>query len=667
MEQWRLYTSDLRKTDCMIKKGSLIPDNLFHLAVEVWILNGMGQLFLLQRSNKKRFHPGEWECLGGSAIEDESFVETALREIHEEIGLTVLLEELIECGYEVRNKHIVMTYILHKNFSIDAITLRSEEIQQASWFTIQEFEELQHNTFVKFLIRRYEKYVKETLYRDLLTIKPASIIRLTQTKDFLIAPKRGLPHTGFRPDNSDFFFPLRELNNCFSTYGRSLSLLPLEHSDYDNNVGGGSPMKSKPFPGVKDTVAQLLDSEQLSQYPMAAGDETIRKQVLAYLKQEDFSEQLTEKNIIFTSSTTQAFTLLCRLLLRPYDVVLFEAPTYGLFTFMPERAGGITRFIPLKEEDRWIIESERLAQAIDQINTELNQSYRNQVGYAPKVVAVYQSNPHNPIGRVISPNDREKLWAILSVCHQKGVFYIDDMLYKDLSYKKKVFPAMGIKGFESDVIALLGVSKAYGLAGIRSGMIVADEIIVRGIRNLLFQTMDSPSHLQAVILGSVFNSSVQRAESYSVYFKPILAEYQHRFALLKAGLNGLDDISSAEERRFIQADLAHYYPNVMDQEQWLQGVPDIRIVRGTEPESGFFAIADMTALIGKSYRGTILRTEEDILSYLYQSMNIKYITGGSIAWPNRSQCIARISFAAERDELIFFVQCLRKAIIRLES
>lgn len=666
MEQWRLYTCDLTKTDFLIEKWAPIPKGLYHLAIEVWILNGKGQMFLVQRSDNKRFHPGEWECIGGSVIGDETFSQAAIREIGEEIGLTVSGDELMECGYEVRNRHIVMTYILRRDFPVQAVTICANENQRAAWFSIQEFEVLQKDCFVHFLNRRYDKYVKEEVYRDLLTTKPASITRLTQEKEHLIAPKRGLPYTGCRPDNSDFFLPVRELNDIFMMYGQSLPLLPTEHEDYDNNMGGGSPMKAKPFPGVREAVMKILDSDQLSQYPMAAGDENIRRTVLGYLKQESFSKTLTEKNIIFTSSTTQAFTLLCRLLLRPYDVVLFESPTYGLFTFAPERVGGITRFIPLNRKSHWTIESQCLAETIDQINDELNRNHATKLGYAPRVVAVYQSNPHNPIGRVISHDDREQMRAILSVCHEKGVFYIDDLLYKDLSFHKDVLPAMCIEGFESDVIALLGVSKAYGLAGIRSGMIVADEIIIRGIRDLLFQTMDSPSHLQAVILGTIFNNSPRRAENYYEYFTPILEEYQKRFALLKAGLNGINDIPSLDDRKMIMDTLARYYSNIDDQRMWINGIPGVQIVPGTEPESGFFALVDITALLGKTFMGNVLHTEKDILCYLYQSMKIKYITGGSIAWPDKSQCIARISFAAERDEIIFFVQCLREAVTRLE-
>lgn len=666
MEKWRLYTEKLEKTNIYVSKGESIPEGFYHMAVEIWIINSDGDLLLVKRSKMKKFHPNEWECIGGSAINDETFLEAAIREICEEIGIKISSDELEECGYEVRTKHIVMTYFLYKNMQLEDIRISKNEIESVKWYNVYEFEQLiKSKAFVKFLIRRYQKYIKDRVYEIILTKKPLSIQNLATRKKELISPKRGLPDTGARFDGSDFMEPLKSIEDAFEIYSRELPKIEVDHEDYDNNVGGGSPMQTKPFPGVKEAVDKLLDSTVLSQYPMAAGDSKIRQKVLGYLVDEGFSDCLTDNNIIFTSSTTQAFSLLCNLILRPYDVILFEAPTYGLYTFIPERYGGITRFIPLTYTQCWIIDSEELAKLIDAINDELKDTYASKLAYCPKVVAVYQSNPNNPIGRVISYENREQLKNILKICHDRSVLYIDDLLYMDLSFDKKPYPAMSISGYESDVITFLGVSKSFGLAGIRSGMIVADDVIIRGIRNLLFQHMDSPSHLQAVILGEIFNNSIERKQKYTEYFKPILQEYKIRYFLLKAGICGIETISE-DRREVIQCEVFQEIYQVEEQKNWLQGIEGISIINGTEPEAGFFALLDFTNLKGKHYQGTTIKTEEDALYYLYKTMKIKYITGKSIAWPDQSQWVARVNYAIERKEIIFFVQCLKNAILQLE-
>ena len=299
-------------------------------------------------------------------------------------------------------------------------------------------------------------------YYSLLKDKPYSIQQIARRKRKLIVPKEGMPDTGTRPDGSDFFDAAMELKVLNEETDPSFQT---EHPEYNNELGGGDPMKSIPFPGVIDAVTELLNSNILSQYPTPEGDYEVRNKVLRYLKQENFSNKLTEDNIIFSVSTTHAFNLVCTLVLRPYDVVLFEAPTYGLFTFSPERVGGITRFFPLYESENWSFEPHRLEKLIDQINEELRVSYKDILNYEPRVSMIYQTNPQNPIGRVISKQDIKQLRDVLSVCHNKGVLYVDDLIYKDLSYGKDVFPAMGIRGAAVATVAgyLLSMILAFAL------------------------------------------------------------------------------------------------------------------------------------------------------------------------------------------------------------
>jgi mutator protein MutT len=55
------------------------------------VLNEAGQMLLLRRSATDPFHPGTWDLPGGRAEIDEDIHMTAIRETHEETGLSVQL------------------------------------------------------------------------------------------------------------------------------------------------------------------------------------------------------------------------------------------------------------------------------------------------------------------------------------------------------------------------------------------------------------------------------------------------------------------------------------------------------------------------------------------------------------------------------------------------
>src|SRR5699024_2721722 len=97
-----------------------------------------------------------------------------------------------------------------------------------------------------------------------------------------------------------------------------------------------------------------------------------------------------------------------------------------------------------------------------------------------------------------------------------------------------------------------------GLASIRSGMVVANKIIIRAIRNKIFQTMDSSPVLQGRALAGAFNASERRKKEYNSYFNPIVEEYKYRLELLKVLINGIDFIEDSNLKAQIEKDIRNY-------------------------------------------------------------------------------------------------------------
>ena len=347
----------------------------------------------------------------------------------------------------------------------------------------------------------------------------------------------------------------------------------------------------------------------MSEYPLAAGDEVARKEIVEYLLKEGFKSPriLNENNIIFTVSSTQAFNIIMKVIARPYDVILMTGPNYGLFTFVPERSVGATvEILPLDENDDWYVNPQKLEARIIEINKKLAEKYNGKLNYTPKVVAFLNENPHNPLGKVMNNNNRELLDQIGEVCLRNGVFVIDDIIYRDLTFDREnlSLPMASNEKYFDNTITMTGLSKCYGLAALRSGMIVANEGIIRGIRNYIFQTMDSSPILQGKALAAAFNASSLRYEEYDNYFNPIIKEYKYRLELLKALIEGLDSIDDKKTREAIELDIKNYASNNFNVFDLMEGIPNVHFVNNSMPESGFFALLGYTSLRGKAAAGT---------------------------------------------------------------
>ena len=483
---------------------------------------------------------------------------------------------------------------------------------------------------------------------------------------------RGLPNLGKNNITEAFSPEVQRIYNAFELYGNELYVLENERTRNicSRSLGGGSPMKTPMFPLCKEALEKVLIEDNLSDYPMAAGDEESREIITEYLIREGFEseEGVNKDNIIFTVSTTHAFNMISKIIARPHDVILMTGPNYGLFTFIPERISGATiEILPLSEEDDWYVNPSKLAIRIDEINAELKKKFTD-LSYAPKVVAFLNENPHNPLGKVISEKNKEILEGIGDVCLEKGIFIIDDLIYRDLSYDRENLakPMASYKKYFDNTISLMGLSKSYGLASIRSGMIVANESIIRGIRNIIFQTMDSTPVLQGKALAGAFNISERRDKEYKKYFEPIIQEYKYRLNLLKALIRGLDTIENPTLKRKIEEDIKLYATgyNLIDIEE---GIPNVDFANKTIPDSGFFEMLDFTALKNKtSESGRIISSEEELLKYMYEEEKIKLILGQSISWPNKEQLIGRVTTALSREDLVEYFGAMNKCLRKLK-
>lgn len=89
MELWDLYTYDRQSTGLLHRRGDPIPDGLCHIVVHVWLRNQKGEYLISQRSADRQEYPLMYECVAGSVLAGEDSRSAAVREVFEEVGITL--------------------------------------------------------------------------------------------------------------------------------------------------------------------------------------------------------------------------------------------------------------------------------------------------------------------------------------------------------------------------------------------------------------------------------------------------------------------------------------------------------------------------------------------------------------------------------------------------
>ena len=86
--------------------------------------------------------PGEWAATGGSVQAGEEPLTTAVRELSEELGLTVLPEELQYCLMVRRKDAFCYVYLLKKEIPVEELTLQECEVAAAEWMTVEKMDRM---------------------------------------------------------------------------------------------------------------------------------------------------------------------------------------------------------------------------------------------------------------------------------------------------------------------------------------------------------------------------------------------------------------------------------------------------------------------------------------------------------------------------------------------
>ena len=511
-----------------------------------------------------------------------------------------------------------------------------------------------------------------------MIIKSSAIDRLLQQNPNLGERRFGLPEVGGRYDGDSFNPTVQEIADAIEYYGfevrdDDITTIP------DIDLGSGNPTKYPPFPMAIDEMKKSLDS-YMYKYPYTEGSDDIRKVLLDYIEKEGFinttpynysdidDNGLCVHNITFLPSTSIAFNMVVSIISKPGDVVLVTGPNYGLFTIRAERAGAEVEILPLSKEDHFLVNPEKLANKIDEINESLQKVYNRRKGYIPRVVAFVNANPNNPTGKVMGEKNASLLKEIGEVCLKRGVFIIDDLVYRDLTFDADNLakPIATIPGMFRNTISLFGLSKSYGMASLRAGFVVADEVIIRELINRIFQGMDSAPDIVGRALAGAFNVRPERDAIYQDYFSKLRIIYQKKYQLLKALVEGIDSIKDISAKKKIQEKISNQISDPVLLEQTLEGLPYTKFPDNLEPESGFFAILDFTKVRGMKYKNMIINTERDLLTFFYRTYRTRFLVGQSISWPYPNELVGRVTFAIEDNLIISALSQMNQSLHLLE-
>ncbi len=165
-------------------------------------------------------------------------------------------------------------------------------------------------------------------------------------------------------------------------------------------------------------------------------------------------------NVTVTHGAIGANALVYQTLVEPGDKVVSVLPTYQQHYSIPESLGAEVRKLWLRPENSFLPDLDEL---------------RALTAGGVKLISL--TNPNNPTGALI---ERPMLEEIVAIARDAGAWLLGDEVYRGIDQEGDGFTASVADLYEKGV-STGSMSKAYSLAGLRLGWIVAPQETIRSV------------------------------------------------------------------------------------------------------------------------------------------------------------------------------------------
>lgn len=220
-----------------------------------------------------------------------------------------------------------------------------------------------------------------------------------------------------------------------------------------------------PMDAVKETLSQAVQEDAAWQYSLGPLPEMIEAVQDWY--QNRYGVDLEADEIFLLKGSQEALTHVPLVYCDPGDTVLIPDPYYPIYGTAPRLAGAAVQFMPLKEENGYLIDFDAIENP-------------------DEVKLMYVSYPGNPTGAVANDAFYERL---VQFATDHDIIVLHDNAYSELVFEGETGKSfLAYPGAKEVGIELNSFSKSYSMGGARLAVLAGNAGLVQAYRKLLDMT-----------------------------------------------------------------------------------------------------------------------------------------------------------------------------------
>lgn len=299
------------------------------------------------------------------------------------------------------------------------------------------------------------------------------------------------------------------------------------------HLGGGEPS----FPAPQSAVAAITQKAQTRRikYSPASGTPALKEAVAAYHLRQ-YGQTLSPAEIIISAGAKQALFNFLLAVLDEGDEVVFPAPYWVSYPEMVKLAGA--KPVAVRAKRGLQITARELLKAV-----------------SPRTKVLLINSPCNPSGAIYG---EDFIREVVEFAEQKQIFLVMDDIYRELVFDGAQTPNPCLYAKNADNLVIInGVSKLYGLTGLRIGWAVSRNTdLIAAMGRMQAQSTSCNSDLSEAAAAAALNGDQSCV-------RELCTQLQHNRDVLLEELAKIPHVSVEKPQGTFYAfvDFSHYNAN----------------------------------------------------------------------------------------------------------
>lgn len=259
---------------------------------------------------------------------------------------------------------------------------------------------------------------------------------------------------------------------------------------------------------VKEAATRSLIGGDHDQYPPSPGIPGLRQAIA-----DKYGPLLgrgldPDVEITVTCGCTEALAASFLGLVNPGDEIVLIEPYYDAYPVHAAMAGAVPRFVQLRAPE-FRLDPDEL-----------------RVAFSEKTRAIVLNSPHNPTGRVFSP---EELQMVADLCQEFDALVLSDEVYEEMTFGTTHVRIATLPGMWERTLTLSSLGKTFSLTGWKLGWAIGPPHLTAGIRSAhQFLTFTTPTPVQ--------HGGIAAMHAPESFFDELRDDYRRKRDILAGGL-----------------------------------------------------------------------------------------------------------------------------------